>query len=72
MVLVYVWINVLSTTEEKYIAQYQLGCYAIALSCIVDQITQPVILVAQSYCFVKLKVTLIWSKQKFIHQQFGF
>lgn len=55
-VLVWVWMNLLSTPDEKYLTQYQLGCYAIALSCIIDQITQSVILVAQSYCFVKLKV----------------
>lgn len=54
--MVYIWINILSATEEVYLHQYQLGCYAIALSCVVDQITQPVLLVAQSYCFVKLKV----------------
>jgi oligosaccharide translocation protein RFT1 len=54
--LVYVWINVLSPTDEIYISQYRLGCYAIALSCIVEQVTQSVVLVAQSFCFVKLKV----------------
>lgn len=56
MVLVYVWINVLSATDEIYLKQYQLGCYAVAVSCIVDQVTQPVLLVAQSFCFIKLKV----------------
>ncbi|XP_030751272.1 protein RFT1 homolog [Sitophilus oryzae] len=55
-VLVYVWINLLSPTDEVYIAQYKLGCYAIAISCIIEQCTQSVILVAQSYCFVKLKI----------------
>lgn len=54
--LVYVWINVLIPTEDIYLSQYKLGCYAIALSCIVEQITQSVVLVAQSFCFVKLKV----------------
>lgn len=54
--LVYVWINVLIPTEEIYLSQYKLGCYAIALSCIVEQLTQSAVLVAQSFCFVKLKV----------------
>lgn len=43
--------------EDKYLLQYQYGCYAIAISCIIDQMTQSVALVAQSYCFVKLKVS---------------
>nr|XP_022903467.1 protein RFT1 homolog [Onthophagus taurus] len=54
--LVYVWINVLSSTDDQYLMQYQIGCYAVAFSCVIDQIAQPVQLVAQSYCFVKLKV----------------
>lgn len=54
--LVYVWINVLIPTEEIYWSQYKLGCYSIALSCIVEQFTQSAVLVAQSFCFVKLKV----------------
>lgn len=54
--LVYVWLNVLIPTEDIYLSQYRLGCYAIALSCIIEQITQSVILIAQSFCFVKLKV----------------
>ncbi|KAF2903410.1 hypothetical protein ILUMI_02788 [Ignelater luminosus] len=58
LLLVYVWTNVLSTTEETYLKQYYLGCYAIAVSCIIDQMTQCVVLVSQSYCFVKLKVVL--------------
>lgn len=56
VVLVYVWLNVLSTTEEQYLTQYKIGCYAIAFSCVLNQITQGVLLVAQSFCFIKLKV----------------
>lgn len=54
----YVWTNVLSPTEEQYQTQYRLGCYAVALSCIIELMTQSVVLVAQSYCFVKLKVII--------------
>lgn len=56
LILVYVWINILIPTDPIYSSQYKLGCYAVALSCIVEQLTQSVVLVAQSYCFVKLKV----------------
>ncbi|KAF5285563.1 hypothetical protein FQR65_LT13197 [Abscondita terminalis] len=56
--LVYVWINVLSGTEDIYLTQYRWGCYSIAASCIIDQITQCLVIVSQSYCFVRLKVVL--------------
>lgn len=56
MLLVYVWINILSPTEEQYFHQYCFGCYSIALSCVLNQMTQSFFLVAQSYCFVKLRV----------------
>lgn len=54
--LVYVWTNILSPTDPVYASQYKLGCYAIALSCIVEQATQNVVLIAQSFCFVRLKI----------------
>ncbi|XP_076249893.1 man(5)GlcNAc(2)-PP-dolichol translocation protein RFT1 isoform X2 [Rhynchophorus ferrugineus] len=54
--LVYIWINVLNPTDEIYKTQYNLGCFAIALSCIIDQCTQSVVLIVQSFCFVKLKI----------------
>lgn len=56
--LVYVWLNILSSTDDKYLEQYRIGCYAIAVSCIIDQSTQCLVLVAQSYCFVRLKVII--------------
>ncbi|KAF5289728.1 hypothetical protein FQA39_LY03645 [Lamprigera yunnana] len=55
---VYIWTNLLSGTEDIYLEQYRQGCYCIAISCIIDQITQCVVLVSQSYCFVRLKVVL--------------
>nr|CAI5853895.1 unnamed protein product [Callosobruchus analis] len=57
-VLVYTWINILSTVEHVYLPQYKIGCYAMAISCIIEQVTQVMVLVSQSYCFVKLKVML--------------
>ncbi|KAL1494506.1 hypothetical protein ABEB36_010093 [Hypothenemus hampei] len=56
ILLVYIWIHVLSPTDAIYFPQYKLGCYAVAVSCVIEQATQSVILVAQSYCFVKLKI----------------
>lgn len=56
LLFVYVWMHVLSATEDIYLLQYQYGCVAIAVSCVIDQMTQSVVLVAQSFCFVRLKV----------------
>lgn len=58
LLFVYVWTNLLSSTGEEYLKQYQLGCYAIAISCVIDQITQSIVLVGQSFCFIRLKVVL--------------
>ncbi|ENN77951.1 hypothetical protein YQE_05628, partial [Dendroctonus ponderosae] len=58
LILVYVWIHLLSPTDDIYYSQYKLGCYAIAISCIIEQATQSVVLVAQSFCFVKLKIII--------------
>ncbi|CAG9831651.1 unnamed protein product [Diabrotica balteata] len=58
ILLVYVWIYVLTPIEDKYLHQYILGCYAVALSCIVEQMSQVVVLVSQNFCFVRLKVIL--------------
>ncbi|XP_074037836.1 man(5)GlcNAc(2)-PP-dolichol translocation protein RFT1 isoform X2 [Leptinotarsa decemlineata] len=58
LILTYVWINLLSPTDEKYWPQYILGCYAIALSCVIEQMTQVFVLVAQSFCFVKIKIII--------------
>lgn len=58
LLFVYVWMHVLSATEDIYLLQYQYGCVAIAVSCVIDQMTQSVVLVAQSFCFVRLKVIL--------------
>ncbi|KAK4874808.1 hypothetical protein RN001_014168 [Aquatica leii] len=58
LLLVYVWTNVLSGTDDIYLTQYYRGCYCIAVSCIIDQMTQCAVLVSQSYCFVRLKVVL--------------
>ncbi|XP_066247672.1 man(5)GlcNAc(2)-PP-dolichol translocation protein RFT1 [Euwallacea similis] len=58
LVLVYIWINILSPTDEIYFHQYKMGCYAIGASCVVEQATQSAVLVAQSFCFVKLKIVI--------------
>ncbi|XP_066140126.1 man(5)GlcNAc(2)-PP-dolichol translocation protein RFT1 isoform X2 [Euwallacea fornicatus] len=58
LVLVYIWINILSPMDEIYFHQYKLGCYAIGVSCVVEQATQSAVLVAQSFCFVKLKIII--------------
>ncbi|XP_045477390.1 protein RFT1 homolog isoform X1 [Harmonia axyridis] len=56
--LVYIWLNVLSPVDDIFLEQYKWGCYSIALSCIIEQCTQSIVLVVQSFCFVKLKIIL--------------
>lgn len=56
--LVYIWTNVLSLPDEKYLVQYYTACYVIAVSCIVHKVMTSLVLVTQSYCFVVLKVIL--------------
>ncbi|KAK9885209.1 hypothetical protein WA026_010714 [Henosepilachna vigintioctopunctata] len=58
LILSYVWLYILSPVEEIYVNQYTLGCYSMAISCVVEQMTQNFILVAQSFCFVKLRIIL--------------
>ncbi|XP_044760485.1 protein RFT1 homolog [Coccinella septempunctata] len=58
MCLAYVWLNLLSPVDDVFHTQYKWGCFSIALSCIIEQCTQSVVLVVQSFCFVKLKIVL--------------
>ncbi|CAH1179354.1 unnamed protein product [Phaedon cochleariae] len=58
LLLTFIWINMLTSTDEKYVTQYVVGCYAIAVSCVIEQISQVFVLVAQSFCFVRTKVTI--------------
>lgn len=54
----YIWLNVLSSVENEYLAQYKFGCFAIAFSCVIEMTAEAPIFVAQVFCFVKLKVIL--------------
>lgn len=58
VIIVYAWLNILNPVEDVYLNQYRMGCYAIGISCVIEQASQNVVLIAQSYCFVKLKVVL--------------
>lgn len=54
----YIWLNVLSSVEDQYLAQYKFGCFAIAFSCIIEMTAEPPVFIGQVFCFVKLKIIM--------------
>lgn len=58
LVFVYIWLNVLPLGNPEYAFQYAFGCWSVALSCVLELCSANVVLVAQLFCFVKLKVAL--------------
>lgn len=54
----YIWLHVLSLGHPEYEAQYAFGCWSVALSCVVELTSANLALVAQIFCFVKLRVAL--------------
>ncbi|XP_014367392.2 protein RFT1 homolog [Papilio machaon] len=55
---VYIWVNILPLGQPEYASQYVFGCWSVAFSCILELCSANMALVAQLYCFVKLKVIL--------------
>jgi oligosaccharide translocation protein RFT1 len=49
---------VLSPVAEIYQDAYKFGCYAIAISCILELTAEAPALIGQVFCFVKLKVVI--------------
>uniref|UniRef100_U5EW95 Protein RFT1 homolog n=1 Tax=Corethrella appendiculata TaxID=1370023 RepID=U5EW95_9DIPT len=52
----YIWLNWLTIVDEMYWEQYKFGCYAIAFACVIEMTAEAPILVAQVFCFVKVKI----------------
>lgn len=48
----------MSAVDTPFGAQYEFACYAVALSCVLELIAEPAVLVSQVFCFVKLKIVL--------------
>ncbi|XP_047511177.1 protein RFT1 homolog [Pieris napi] len=57
-VFVYIWLHILPLGHPELVSQYTFGCWSVAISCILELCSANLILVAQLYCFVKLKVIL--------------
>ncbi|XP_073956816.1 man(5)GlcNAc(2)-PP-dolichol translocation protein RFT1 [Choristoneura fumiferana] len=55
---VYIWLNVLPLGNPEYAFQYAFGCWSVALSCVIELCSANMALLAQLFCFVKLKVAL--------------
>lgn len=58
LIFVYIWLNLLPLGSPEYAFQYTFGCWSVALSCILELCSANLALVAQLFCFVKLKVAL--------------
>uniref|UniRef100_A0A1B0CLD3 Protein RFT1 homolog n=1 Tax=Lutzomyia longipalpis TaxID=7200 RepID=A0A1B0CLD3_LUTLO len=56
--LLYIWRNVLSSVDPQFQDQYTFGCYAIAVSCVIEMCAEAPVFVGQVFCFVRLKVFL--------------
>lgn len=54
----YVWLNIMSLGHPEYDVQYKIGCWSVAVSCVIESLSANVVLVAQIFCFVKLRVAL--------------
>ncbi|XP_022113778.2 protein RFT1 homolog [Pieris rapae] len=57
-IFVYIWLYILPLGHPELVSQYTFGCWSVAISCILELCSANLILVAQLYCFVKLKVIL--------------
>lgn len=53
-----VWIYFLTEVEEAYATQYKFGCFAIAISCIIEMCAEAPVFIGQVFCFVKLKIVM--------------
>ncbi|XP_068633042.1 man(5)GlcNAc(2)-PP-dolichol translocation protein RFT1 [Battus philenor] len=58
VIFVYIWINILPLGHPEYASQYAFGCVSVAFSCILELSSANMALIAQLFCFVKLRVIL--------------
>lgn len=58
MIFVYIWLNWLPLGHPDLEFQYAFGCWSVALSCILELCSANLVLIAQLFCFIKLKVAL--------------
>lgn len=56
ILFVYIWLNWLPLGHPEHAFQYTFGCLSVAFSCILELCSANMALVAQLFCFVKLKV----------------
>lgn len=58
LVFVYIWLHILPLGNPEYAFQYAFGCWSVALSCVIELCSANMALLAQLFCFVKLRVAL--------------
>lgn len=58
IVFVYIWLNWLPLGNPEHAYQYTFGCWSVAFSCVLELCSANLALVAQHFCFIKLKIVL--------------
>lgn len=56
IIFVYIWLNWLPLGHPEHAFQYAFGCWSVGFSCILELCSANMALIAQLFCFVKLKV----------------
>lgn len=54
----YIWLYYLSPVDAHLFKQYQFGCIAVAVSCVIEQIAEVPAFVTQINCKLKLRILL--------------
>ncbi|KAK7863336.1 hypothetical protein R5R35_009691 [Gryllus longicercus] len=54
----YVWLHILVPPDTSITPHYNLGVWAICISCVIEMCCEPVYLTAQAFLFVRLKIVL--------------
>lgn len=54
----YIWLHYLSPVGDRLFPQYQFGCMAVSVSCIIEQIAEVPSFITQVNCKLKLRVLL--------------
>lgn len=54
----YIWLYYLSPVDDHLFKQYQFGCIAVAVSCVIEQIAEVPSFVTQINCKLRLRIVL--------------
>lgn len=58
IIFVYIWLNILPLGHPEHATHYEIGCWSVALSCILEMCVANLSFTAQLFCFIKVRVAL--------------